>query len=248
MINSSAQLKTSSGEIMKKTLLIPIPFPSPQLFHQLASFFSHLDKRPKPRYSSKKSSRYIYLHGTQLWWFFKQGCLPSPLCNLCSMHKQTMFHPLASAETSPIPVSDCGHHEPSPILQQLFWLLDCNFLGAKKIFFASSASSTVRILGYSQCSKDVTHRHLTGKERDMWSHISMSCTFEFQSIGNSLEDFLSCSRGVSPDVTQVNLHDWWCEQQSHYQIMCIDGWPMKCSGKRERSQNQRDLVEVQVIV
>lgn len=208
----------------------------------------HLAKRPKPRDSFKNSSKYIYLHGTQLWWFLKQRCLTTPSCSLCSLPKQTMFSSLAISWNMSYPcfwlqppwAADTFYSTFSDSWIAIFWV--------EKNFLASSTSSTVRILGYSQHSMDVTHRHLTGKERGVWSHISMSCTFELQSIESSLGYFLSCSREMSPDATQVNLHGWLCEQQSHHQIVCIDRQPIKCTGKRERSQNQRDLVEVQVNV
>lgn len=157
----------------------------------------------------------------------KGACLPHPAAYIPCPKKQC-FHPLASAETSPIPVSDCSHHEPSHILQHLFWLLDCSFLGTKK----HSWHHLLQVqLGFW-----APLRYLTGEERDVWSHISMSCTFELWSEC-SLGYFLSCSREVSPAVTQVNLHGWLCEQQSHHQTICIDGQPIECSGKRERSQN-----------
>lgn len=72
-------------------------------------------------------------------------------------------------------------------------ILGCCFLGTKsktktqtQTILGSIASSIVGILGYSQCSMDTIHRHLTGNERDMWSHVCMSWAFDLQPAEISL--------------------------------------------------------------
>lgn len=117
MRNSFAQLKTSSEETVEKTFLIPITFPPPQL---LAAFLSQWDPPCEKAKTSRQlqEQQQVYLSTRHIAVMILQARVPVFPTLPCP--DKPCFHPLTSAATSPIPVSDCSHHEPSHILQHLF--------------------------------------------------------------------------------------------------------------------------------
>lgn len=132
------------------------------------------------------------------------------------------FHPLASAETSPIPVSDCSHHEPSRILQHLSWLLDCDFLGTKNFpgiillrvqlgFWATVSVARMPLTDILQARRGTCGVTLAWAAL-LNSHLLRAHWGFF---------FVLPKRRVPRCDTSKSA--WLCEQWSHHQILSIDG-------------------------